>query len=398
MSLAYFDCFSGAAGDMIVAALVDAGADLEALRAQLGKLDLGDYQISTEQVRRGGIGGLKFNVDLPSGGGNEGEAAPGRHLSDILSLIEGAPLADRAAERAAAIFKRLAWAEASVHRTKIDDVHFHEVGAVDSIVDVVGACLALEQLNVDRVICSPISVGCGTVTCAHGVLPVPAPATMELLGGARTVHTGIEAELTTPTGAAILTTLAESFETPPPMALAAVGYGAGRRDAEGLPNLLRVLIGEADADSTADCLVELSANIDDCTGEIIGAAIEMLLSAGCVDAWAAPIVMKKSRPAWTLSALCAEGDASEAERIFFSETTTFGVRRRRCVRGKLSRTSETVETEYGPIRLKVGRHGGKVVSASPEFADCRSAAETHHVPVKEVFAAAQACFRRADRP
>lgn len=396
MTLAYFDCFAGAAGDMIVASLLDAGADLAALEAELGKLGLQGYHVRTEAVQRGGIGGLRFDVQTGAHGGDDPH--PHRGLSDILAMIDEAGLGPRVADRARSIFTRLAEAEAKVHRTGVDEVHFHEVGAVDSIVDIVGACVALELLGVDRVLCSAVPVGCGTITCSHGVMPLPAPATAELLAGAKIVHSGIEAEVTTPTAAAVLTTLAEAQAPLPPMRLSAVGYGAGTRARGPVPNLLRVLIGEAaEAEGTADSLVELSTNIDDCTGEILAAAIEQLLAAGCVDAWAEAIVMKKSRPAWTLSALCAHGDVEAAERILFSQTTTFGIRRRACVRSKLIRRTVTVETPYGPIRMKEGRHHGELVTASPEFADCRTAAETHNVPVKEVFAAAQTCYRREER-
>ena len=396
MTVAYFDCFAGAAGDMIVGSLLDAGAELAPLRASLARLGVGGYSLSAESVKRGGIGGVKFHVTLAEDGHHEGEHHhEHRNLRTILDLIAAAELPERAADRAARVFRRLAEAEAKVHRVGVDEVHFHEVGAVDSIVDIVGACLALEQLGVDRVLCSPIAVGQGTMRCAHGVMPIPAPATAELLRGARTRPTGIEAEATTPTGAAILTALWECQGPLPAMEVSAVGYGAGTRESEQMPNLVRVFVGQAQEDaSTADALVELSANIDDCTGELIGAAIERLLEAGCADAWAAPIVMKKSRPAWMLSALCTVGDAAEAQRILFAETTTFGVRRRPCERAKLARTWVTVETPYGPVRVKEGRADGRLVSASPEFADCQAAAGTHHVPVKEVFAAAQAEWRR----
>jgi uncharacterized protein (TIGR00299 family) protein len=268
---------------------------------------------------------------------------------------------------------------------------------VDSIVDVVAACIALELLGVDRVLCSAIPLGSGTVKTEHGVLPIPAPATAELLKGAKTFDNGVVGEATTPTAAAVLTTLAESFGPPPTMTVSAVGYGAGTRDGGPLPNLLRVLIGEAHDMGSVDSVVELSANIDDCTGEVIGAAIQKLLAAGCLDAWATPIYMKKSRPAWLLSVLCMPSDAQAAEEILFTETTTFGVRRRTCERTKLQRHPATVETPYGPIRVKVGLLNGRTLSASPEFADCAAAAESHHVPVREVLLAAQAEWRRGRR-
>lgn len=423
MTVAYFDCFAGAAGDMIVASLLGAGANLSQLRADLARLGVGGYALRAETVQRGGLAGVQFCVDLEPhthqhghphehehghehqhGHAHEHEHdqgdAPSHHhprhrgLGDVLALIEAAELAPRARERAMRIFRRLAEAEAKVHGCTVNDVHFHEVGAVDSIVDIVGACLALEQLDVDRVLCSRIPLGSGTVECAHGVLPVPAPATAELVRGADVEAGGIAGEATTPTGASILLTLAEAQGPLPAMRVTAIGQGAGTRNDGERANVLRVFVGEeATDDDTADTLVELSANVDDCSGEWLARAIEQLLAAGCVDAWAAPVVMKKSRPAWQVSALCDERDVAEAERILFAETTTFGVRRRPCRRRKLARRHVTVETPYGPVRVKEGRSDGRLVSASPEWADCAAAADSHHVAAKEVYAAAQAAWR-----
>ena len=388
MTVAYFDCFAGAGGDMIVAALLDAGAEAGALTDALSGLDVPGFAVRHETVHRQGLAGVKFHVDVT------GSDHPHRHIEHILGIIDGGALAPRAADRARRIFNRLAQAEAAVHGTDVQDVHFHEVGAVDSIVDVVGACVCLELLGVDRVLCSPIALGSGTVTCEHGTLPVPAPATARLVAEAEVFSPGIVGEATTPTAAAVLTTLAESYGPMPAMALSAVGCGAGSRDSGPLPNLLRVFIGTA-GDGTVDDVVELSANIDDCSGELIGATIEALLAAGCLDAWATPIVMKKSRPAWTLSALCVPGDVGAAERIIFTETTTFGVRRRPSRRSKLARRCETVETRFGPIRVKVGLLDGRAVTASPEFADCQLAAKTHHVAIREVSAEALSACQNA---
>ena len=388
MKIAYFDCFAGAGGDMIVGALIDAGADADALGAELAKLHA-EFYIRCEPVRRGGIAGVRFYVDAKPG------EKPNRHLADVCEMIDSAGVPGPAAERAKEIFTRLAQAEAKVHQVEIDEVHFHEVGAVDSIADIVGACVALQLLRIERVLCSPIAVGSGTVRCDHGEFPVPAPATAELLVGVPTAKGAPEGEATTPTGAAVLTTLAESYGPLPPMTVQAVGYGAGACEGGDVPNLLRVFVGEFSSDGTADSVVEVSANIDDCSGEVIGATIEKLLSAGCVDAWAMPIFMKKSRPAWVLSALCEPRDLPEAERIIFTETTTFGVRRRVCTRRKLDRSWETVETRYGPIRMKLGRLDERIVTASPEFADCLAAAEAHHVPARTVIHEAEATFRQA---
>ncbi len=390
MKLAYFDCFSGAAGDMIVGALLDAGLSLEALLEQLDGIKLPGCNISAEKVRRGALSGTKFTVT--SSETNQ----PHRNLDDILSIIHSASLPGRANKTSEAIFRRLAQAEAKVHGIDVAKIHFHEVGAVDSIIDIVAAAVGIEMLGIEKVLCSPIPLGRGTVQAAHGTLPLPAPATVELLKGATTAEAiteGVTGELTTPTGAAVLTTLTDSFGPAPAMELSAVGYGAGSRDSNaGLPNLLRVLIGRASDTGAVDSVVELSTNLDDCTGEIIGATIEKLLQAGCLDAWASPIYMKKSRPAWTLSALCSPGDVTRAEEIIFAETTTLGIRRRTCTRSKLARREITVETRYGPIRVKTGEKE-KILTASPEFADCLSAAEAHGVPVKEVIAAAVQAYR-----
>jgi uncharacterized protein (TIGR00299 family) protein len=344
--------------------------------------------VDFQTVQRAGIAGTRFNVTV------RGEHHEHRHLADILDLIAKADLPGRAGDRASEIFTRLAHAEAKVHGIDVEQVHFHEVGAVDSIVDVVGAVLAMEQLNVDRVLCSPIPVGSGTVTCEHGKLPTPAPATAQMLVGAPTYQIEFDAELTTPTAAAVLTTLSEDFIPIPEMEVTSVGYGAGRRETGPLPNVLRVFLGQQVDEGQVDSVVELSANIDDCTGEIIGATIEKLLAAGCLDAWAAPIVMKKSRPAWTLAALCTAADVQTAEQIIFTETTSLGIRRRRCTRSKLTRRQETIETPYGPIRMKIGVIGSRQVTACPEFSECLAAANAHHVPVKEVVAAAIEIYRR----
>ena len=391
MKLAYFDCFAGAGGDMIVGALLDAGLPLEALQAELAKLDLTGYEISAEKVRRGGLGGTKFSVAVRQAD------QPPRNLDEIRRIIDSGRLADEVAETAKAIFARLAAAEAKVHGIGVEQVHFHEVGAVDSIVDIVAAAAGVRLLGIEQVRCSPIPVGAGTVQTSHGRLPLPAPATAQLLTGAVTAERPAGAaacELTTPTAAAVLTTLSAGYGPVPAMRLEAIGYGAGSREDEALPNLLRVLIGEAAGEGEVDSAVELSANLDDCTGEVLGAAMEKLLAAGCLDAWAAPIYMKKSRPAWQLSALCEVGDVERMEKIIFAETTTLGVRRRTCSRSKLPRRHVTVQTPYGPIRVKVAGRGAAEATASPEFADAAAAAQAHGVPVKEVLAAAAQAYRK----
>jgi pyridinium-3,5-bisthiocarboxylic acid mononucleotide nickel chelatase len=393
MSIAYFDCFAGSGGDMIVAALLDAGCDFDALKAGLKNLDIGGYTLTSETATRGGISGTKFNVEIPPEAGKP----PHRGLKDCLDLIERADLPGRTAQRASDIFSRLAQAEAQVHGCTIDKVHFHEVGAVDSIIDIVGACLALELLNIEQVFCSVVPVGSGTVTCQHGTIPVPSPATAELLRGFKTRQGPITTEMTTPTAAAVLTTLAAQFGDLPAMDVASVGYGAGSRNDDHLPNLLRVFVGDLSECSTADSTVELTVNLDDCTGEIIGATIETLLAAGCLDAWASPIIMKKSRPAWQLSVLCNPSDVTAMEDILLTETTSLGVRRKTCQRTKLNREFHTVTTSFGPIRIKIARRGGLILTSSPEFDDCQQAARSHGVPARTVMDAARAAFDADDR-
>lgn len=375
---------------MIVASLLDAGADLEAVRSQLSRFPVEGVRLSSEKVSRGGIGGVKFHVEAP------GEQ-PHRHLSHILGMIDAAGLPPRAADRAKRIFQRLGEAEAKVHRVDIEHVHFHEVGAVDSIVDVVGACVALELLGVEEFSCSELPTGSGTVRTAHGLLPVPAPATAELLKGARIAATVLAGEALTPTAAAILTTLTTGYGPPPAMAVSAVGYGAGTRENEGVPNLLRVFLGEPGPAGALDAAVELSCNLDDCSGQVLGAAMEELFLAGCLDAWAAPIFMKKSRPAYLLSVLCEPGDADRMEQILFRQTTTLGVRRHDCRRAKLIRRFEQVETPYGPVRVKIGRQGETDLSATPEYEDCLAAARSHHVSLREVIQASLETYRRAQK-
>jgi len=393
MAVAHFDCFAGAGGDMIVASLLDAGADIDALRAQLGALELEGYELAAGKVARGGISGTKFDVNVPQ---HHHEHAH-RGLKDCLEIIDSANLPARAARRASDIFTRLARAEAQVHGCTIDEVHFHEVGAVDSIIDIVGATLALEQLQIDQVFCSVIPVGNGTIECQHGTIPAPAPATAELLRGFRTRQGPIVGEMTTPTAAAIFTTLASELGPMPEIDVASIGYGAGTRESSVLPNLLRVFVGQLSQCGTADTVVELSVNLDDCTGEIIAATLQNLLSAGCLDAWAMPIVMKKSRPAWQLSVLCSPSDVCTAEDILLTETTSLGVRRRVCGRTKLTREFQTVTTPFGPVRMKLALRGQTLLKASPEFDDCQRAAQSHGAPVREVMDAARAAFDIEDR-
>jgi len=388
MRLAYFDCFSGAAGDMIVGALLDAGLDSTRLREQLDRLQVKGFQLAVEKASKQGIAATRFRVEL-----DPAAKPPHRHLKHVVEIIRAAKLSQPVTDRAIAVFSRLAEAEATVHGTTIEKVHFHEVGAIDAIVDVVGACLCLEELGVERVLCSPIPTGSGTVTCEHGVLPVPAPATALLLKGVPLATCEEIGELTTPTGAAILTTIAAMFGPPPAMTISAIGYGAGTRDNKTRPNVLRVMIGESDDSSPPqDEIVVLETNLDDATPQVVGFCIERLLAAGALDAFALPIQMKKGRPGVLLTVLAEASQARTMERILFAETPTLGVRRKTVRRTTLPRRHETVMTVFGDIRMKVGEFDG-LVTATPEFEDCKTAALQSGAALREVIAAATSAWR-----
>jgi hypothetical protein len=372
---------------MIVAALIDAGADAGRVRQALDGLHLSGYALSIQKVAKHGLAATSFRVDLDTAG-----AQPHRHLHHVTRIIDDANLHDRVKDRAKRIFTRLAEAEAEVHGTTIEKVHFHEVGAIDAIVDIVGAVLALDLLTVDRILCAPMPTGSGTITCEHGVLPVPAPATAKLLRGFPIAESPEPGELVTPTGAAILTTLATEFGPLPAMRLASVGYGAGIREGRTRPNLLRVLIGETDANANADSITVLETNLDDVTPQVIGHTIQRLLDAGALDAYTLPIQMKKQRPGVLLTVLCSHGDAPVMESILFSETATLGIRRHTVTRALVPRSAGTVETSFGTIRMKIAdRDGGP--TATPEYEDCRAAAQRWQTPLREVIAAAQSAWR-----
>lgn len=389
MAVAYFDCFSGAGGDMIVGALVDAGACPTALQEALSGLGLSGYSLSIGPVKKGGFAATRFEVQLDPRANQ-----PARKLADIQQLIQNSTLSDSVKAKSLDIFAKLAATEAKVHGSSIDQVHFHEVGAVDAILDIVGSVAALEMLGVAHVYCSPIPVGSGTVTCQHGRLPVPAPATAELLKDVPVVAGSQACELTTPTAAAVLTTLAVGFGPVPPMTLKSVGYGAGSRNGEEPPNLLRVMLGQTLEIRETDCVTVLESCIDDASPEIIGHCLERLLEGGALDAFVQPIQMKKWRSGVLVTVLCESQMVERMEGILFAETTTLGIRRRSDSRTRLRRRIETVETAFGPIRVKIGEGNG-VVTASPEFDDCKNAARKRGVAVREVLDAAKAAWRAA---
>ncbi|HET91019.1 MAG TPA: nickel pincer cofactor biosynthesis protein LarC [Chloroflexi bacterium] len=389
MKIAYFDCFSGVSGDMILGALVDAGLELARLQAELERLGLSGYAIRAKSVKKRGLRGIHVEVEVT-------ERGVERHLHEIEEIITASSLAQPVQAQSLAIFRRLAEAEAHVHGIPADHVHFHEVGAMDAIIDVVGAAAGLRLLGVERVYASPLHVGRGTVTCAHGVLPVPAPATQELLRGVPIYGRDVDAELVTPTGAAILTTLAETFGSAPPMRVTAVGYGAGTRDLP-IPNLLRVSIGETEHKERAyeeDTITVIEANIDDMSPQFYDHVLARLFEAGAVDVFLTPIQMKRNRPAVQLSVLVPAEHAPAARDVVFAETTTIGLRVHTAHRWKLSRVESTVETPYGPVRVKIARRGEAAVNVAPEYQDCRRLAEAHGVPLKTVHQAALEAARR----
>ena len=381
---AYFDCFSGASGDMLLGALLDAGLPLAELRQALGSLPIHGWEIVVEPEARQGIHGTQARVRYDE------EHQPHRRLPDILAVIEGSALPQPVKDGASAVFRRLARAEARVHGTTPEEVHFHEVGAIDSIVDIVGVVAGLHLLGVEAVYASALPLGGGSVEAAHGTLPVPAPATLEILAQARvpTSPHPAQVELVTPTGAALLAELAR-FEQPP-FTVEAVGYGFGVRHVPPL-NAVRLWIGQASGAPAheEDEVVLLECNLDDTTGEALGYVQGRLLEAGALDAWFAPIYMKKSRPAVLLATLATPERAPELADIILRETTTLGVRWRRMGRYVAGRTMETVETPWGPVRVKVKRLGGERLGGAPEYDDCARLARDAGVPWRIVYAAAE---------
>ena len=389
--LAYFDCFSGISGDMVLGALVDAGAPLTELEAQLRRLPLSGWTISAEKVRRKAMAATYVKVEST-------EHHHHRGLSKILEVIDAAGLALRVADRAKRIFMRLGEAEARVHGEPVEKVHFHEVGAVDAIVDIVGACIGFELLGLEEFAASALNVGGGSVQTAHGLLPVPAPATADLLRGAPTYSTGIQKELVTPTGAAIVSTLATHFGAMPPMTATAIGYGAGTADLAEQPNVLRMFVGESAAREAGAGWDELVAvvetNVDDMNPQLYGYFVERALEAGALDVFAAPVQMKKNRPGQLLSILCEPAAVNRIVDLLFRETTTIGVRTYEARRRVLERQTVSVETPHGTVRMKIARLNGHVLNAAPEYEDCQRLAAERGVPLKEVLAEAMFSFQK----
>jgi uncharacterized protein (TIGR00299 family) protein len=446
MRIAYLECFSGMSGDMFLGALVDAGVSARLLEETVAGLNLG-ARLEISRVLRSGISATKVDVyvdgekDSPADDGHEhshghlhghshepehlrdshldagersrtGVSAPhehsphehlpyedsiyehfphehGRGLTEIRGIIGESAISDGAKRTAVAIFEALGAAEAKIHGTGIEDIHFHEVGAVDAIVDIIGAAVGAEALDVGEIVCSALNVGGGMVKCAHGTFPVPAPATTELLKSAPVYSSGLQAELVTPTGAAIVKILANGFAAFPEMTIQKTGYGAGSRDFPGHPNVVRLTIGEAAATAFAaktavETITVLEANVDDLNPQVFGYVMDRLLQEGALDAFGMPVQMKKGRPGMLLSVLCRPEDAARLSELVFRETTTLGVRRRDERRQTLARRWENVRTSWGEVRIKIASMNGSITNYAPEYEDCRALAAQHHVPLKQV--------------
>ncbi len=412
MKVAYFDCFSGASGDMILGALVDAGFEFATLKQELSKLNLhSSFDITSQKVKRGGIGGTKIDVVVreeavtphptPSRGERRARGAQKpshvhRRVGDVYNIIDNSGVSETVKADSRKVFQRLAEAEARVHSTLVAETYFHEVGAVDAIVDVVGAVIAIKGLGIEKIYTSTMRTGYGYMECLHGRMPIPSPVTLELLKGFRVDSASVPYELVTPTGAAILTTLGETADKyPPAFSLFQIGYGAGSRDNSELPNLLRLVIGEVLPSAAAEEEIwVVETNIDDMTGEICGYLFDKLFDAGAVDVYTTPIQMKKCRPAILLTALVPEQALATVESILFDQSTTFGIRTHKIRRKTLERETTQVETKYGTVRVKIGRLDGQIKSISPEYEDCKKIAEERNVPLKLVYSSATEAINR----
>jgi uncharacterized protein (TIGR00299 family) protein len=415
----YFDCFNGASGDMVLGALIDAGLPLDELRRALGSLAIEGAAVSAARVLRAGVSATKFLVeengpaaphvpgdrrDHPHSHGHghahdhsHAPAAvahhhPHRSLADINALIERSALSPAGQGRAKELFQRLGEAEASIHQIPVEKIHLHEVGALDSIIDIVGAVFAIEWFRADRIVSSPLNVGGGMVHSAHGHFPVPAPATVKLLAGAPVYSSGVQSELVTPTGALLVTSYATSFGAVPAMTIEHVGYGAGDRDLPDTPNVLRVLVGESGDQPHTERISVLQCEIDDMSPQLFGLVMERLYAAGALEVHFSPVQMKKNRPGTLLTILARPEQREELSAIVFRETTTIGVRYHDVQRERLEREIVSVITPLGAVRVKVARLGGAIVNAAPEFEDCLRIASERGVPLKDVQAAASRAY------
>jgi uncharacterized protein (TIGR00299 family) protein len=408
----YFDCFSGISGDMALGAMLDAGLPLDELKGALGSLAVSGLDVSAARVLRAGLSSTKFIVHehpehpAPSPQHGTRHQAPGtrhpddhpdhhphRHLPAIFKLIDQSSLSAAGRNRAKGMFQRLAEVEASIHQMPVEKVHLHEVGALDSIIDIVGIVFALEWAGADRIVCSPLNVGGGMVQSAHGLFPVPAPATVKLLGDAPVYAGAVQKELVTPTGALIVSSYAESFGPVPAMSIERVGYGAGERDDPATPNVLRVLIGRAAAEARTERVTVVECEIDDMNPQIFGVVMDQLYAAGALEVFYVPVQMKKNRPGTLLTVIAAPERLGQISDIIFRETTTIGLRHSEVARECLDREIISVETPLGAVRFKIARRDGRVLNAVPEFDDCAKLAAAKGLSVKEIQALAVSAYR-----
>ncbi len=387
MKVVHFDCFSGISGDMTLAALIDAGVDAEAIGQGIGSLGL-PVELDVQKIRKGGFAATYVQVKAP-------EEQKHRHLHHVEEIVQRGNLTPRQRDLALRIFRRLAEAEAEAHGQPIQKVHFHEVGALDSIADIVGAAIGLDLLGAERFTSRSVPTGHGMVQCAHGKMPIPAPGTAALLKGVPTAASPIEAELTTPTGAAILTSVVQEWVEQPVMTIEKIGHGAGRKDFKEQPNLLRLFVGTVATPAESDQVWVLETNLDDLPAEVIGYCYDLLQGAGALDVYSTPIFMKKNRPGVLLSVLAPEQAIPAVEEILFRETTTFGVRRYPVQRRKLQRRPGTVQTPWGPVQGKLGWLDGRPAAFSPEYEDCARVARQAGVPLRDVYLAAQRAYQES---
>jgi pyridinium-3,5-bisthiocarboxylic acid mononucleotide nickel chelatase len=381
--VAYLDCVGGLAGDMLVAALIDAGGDVEVVRGLPDALGLTGVEVEVERVERHGLDAAHLIVNEPA-------KPPTRRSQEMVELVTAAPLPERPKARALSAVRRLAEAEARVHGVRGDDVHFHELAGVDTLIDVCGVAALLEDLGVDRVTCSPLPAGRGFVSGAHGTLPLPAPATLELLRGAPLVGVDLDHELVTPTGAALAASLAHSWGSLPALVLEQIGYGAGSQDFRELPNVVRVILGETEGAPASAEVSILEATVDDLNPELVPDAMERCLAVGALDVWTAPVLMKKARPGLVFSALARASEEQAVARAILEETSTLGVRVGRIRRYELEREDRVVAVAGGSVHVKVGRLDGRVVNVAPEHDDCAALARRTGRSVKSVWAMALA--------
>ncbi len=385
MRVAHFDCFSGISGDMVLGAVIDAGVPADAIRAALDSLGL-PIKLEVERVKRCGFAATKATVEAA-------DQEDYRFLPDVEAILAKGALTAKQRALATTIFRKVAVAESTVHGMPLERVHFHEVGSLDSIADIVGAAVGLDLLGVEKFTSTPVPTGSGTVKCAHGIMPVPTPGTAELLKGVPLAPSTIKTELTTPTGAAILTTVVTEWTATPAMTIERIGHGSGTKDFLEQPNILRLMLGVsaqgayAPRSGEVDAVVVLETNLDDISPEVVGFAVERLLAAGALDVFAQPIQMKKNRPGVLLTVICESEKVSELEAILFRETGTFGVRRTTATRAKLQRETIVVQTPWGPVKAKRGWRADGFTVLTPEYEDCARVAREHNVPLRDVYAA-----------